>query len=218
MANIATLEDVKTYLRYPNPSDTSSDDAAIQWFMNAADEVIKFECGDILPQVYDEMHDGGEFSITTWRKPILRVMNVEEGWGWIDYELDFQEVNANPKVTGMFGYSIDNYETGIISRRSFGNVNIPFMWGTKNIHVVYEAGETNVPGNVFLADLELIAHWWQNSQLRAVALAGTNVAYDAVEGALYSRDTESGVQNINIGVPYRILEMIKGHRHDPFFA
>jgi hypothetical protein len=69
-----------------------------------------------------------------------------------------------------------------------------------------------------LAELELIAHWWQNSQLRAVAMAGTNIGYDTVEGAIYSRDTESGTQNMNIGVPYRILEMLNSHRHLPIIA
>jgi hypothetical protein len=51
-----------------------------------------------------------------------------------------------------------------------------------------------------------------------MSVAGANMAYDAVEGALYSRDTESGTQNINVGVPYRILEMLKSYRHMPFIA
>lgn len=218
MGNIVTLTEVKTHLRIPNPSQASTDDTALQWFINAADEVIKFECDDILPQLYTENHDGGDFYLFTWHVPVLEVLNVEEGWGWINYELDFAEVNAPPQATSMFAYSIDDPDTGQISRRSAGNVQIPFRPGTGNIQIQYRAGENAIPGNVFLAELELIAHWWQNSQLRGVTMSGLNLQYDTTVGALYSRDTESGIQNINIGVPYRILELIKGHRHRPIIA
>jgi hypothetical protein len=118
----------------------------------------------------------------------------------------------------MFGYSIDSYEAGLISRRSAGNVNIPFVPGQANIHVSYTAGLEAVPPSIELAALELIAHWWQNSQLRAAAMGGVNISYDATLGQQYSRDTESGTQNINIGVPFRILEMLKPNRRRPIIA
>lgn len=218
MANIVTLEQVKTHLRYPNPSQPGGDDVALQWFIAAADEVIEFECEDILPHSHDEFYDGGNYSIHLRHLPLLQVQNVEEGWGWINYELDYVEVNSPPDVTSMFAYSIESYPNGEISRRSAGNVQIPFRPGDGNIHIQYTSGKSAVPGVIFLAELELIAHWWQNSQMRAAALAGTNVAYDAVAGTVYTRDTETGDQNLNIGVPYRILEMIKSQRHMPFFA
>ena len=216
--NIVSLANVKAWLRYPNPIQASSDDTALQWVINAADEVIEFETEIIVPKLYDEHYDGGDYTIHLRNLPLLSVENVEEGWGWINYELDYVEVNSPGAVFSMFAYSIDNYENGVISRRTAGNVNIPFHAGEANIRVQYTAGHANVPGVIFLAELELIAHWWQNSQLRAVALAGTNVSYDAVAGAIYTRDTEAGDQNINIGVPYRILEMVKSYRHRPIIA
>jgi hypothetical protein len=218
VANIVTLVQVKTHLRYPNPSGASPDDAAIQWFIDAADEVVEFECDDILPKRHTEFYDGGNTSIFLRNRPLLSVQNVEEGWGWLNYELDYQEVNSPAPVFSLYAYSIDNYQMAQISRRSAGNVVIPFRPGQGNIKVDYTTGEQKIPGTVFLAELELIAHWWQNSQLRAMSVAGSNMAYDAVEGALYSRDTESGNQNINIGVPLRILEMLKSHRHTPIIA
>ena len=218
MTNIVQLSDVRRHLRFPNPDQPNSEDESLQWFINAADEVIEFECDDILPKLLSEHYDGGDYIIHTRHVPILEVLNVEEGWGWINYELDFVDVNSPAPTTSMFAYSIENTEEGQISRRSAGNVQIPFIPGTGNIFIQYKAGEATVPGNVFLAELELIAHWYQNSQLRAVAMAGTNVGYDTVAGQIYSRDTESGVQNINIGVPYRILEMLKAHRHRPIIA
>jgi hypothetical protein len=218
-ANIVSLADVKTHLRYPageinGPSD---DDAALQKFINAADEVIKFECDDILPKLYNEYFDGGDYSIWLRHIPLLSVENVQEGWGWINFDLDYVEVNS-PGPFSLYAYSIDDYPNGEISRRSAGNVQIPFRPGASNIQVQYRAGTEHIPGNVLLGELELIAHWWDNSQLRAMTVAGANLAYDAVSGAAYSRDTETGVQNINIGVPERILELIKAHRHRPIIA
>lgn len=211
-ANIVSLADVRAHLRFPNPAMPSDSDTALQGFIDAADEVIKFECGDILPQMYSEHYDGANYRIVLRHAPILEVMNVEEGWGWINYELDFAEVNSPAAATSMFAYSIDSYESAVISRRSAGNVQIPFRAGTDNIFIQYKAGEHDVPGNVRLAELELIAHWWQNSQQRGISLSGGSLAYDAVQGAIFSRDTETGLQSINLGVPYRILELIKSHR------
>lgn len=218
MANIVTLQQVKTHLRYPSPTVASDDDVALQIFIEAVDEVIRYECDDIMPKLYSERHDGGQYKIFTYHVPILDVKNIQEGWGWITYDLDYQDANTDAASTSMFGYGIDNPEAGEISRRTVASVPIPFIPGEKNIFIQYTAGEAKVPGNITLAALELVAHWWQNSQLRAVALAGTNIAYDAVAGQAYTRDTESGTQNLNIGVPFRILEMIKGHRHRPIIA
>lgn len=218
MTNIVTLEQVKTHLRYPNPSSSSPDDGALQIFINAADECIEFECDDILPKLFKEQYDGGNCLIFLHHRPVLEVLNVEEGWGWINFELDYVEVNAPAQVNSLYAYSIDNYEYAQISRRSAGNVLLPFRPGEGNIQVVYRAGQDPIPGSIILGELELIAHWWQNSQLRGVTMAGANLGYDTVTGQLYSRDTESGNQNLNVGVPYRILELIKPQRHMPFFA
>ena len=217
IVSIVSLTDVRTHLRYPNPTAPTTDDSALQRFINAAGEVISFECNEVVPATHSEFYDGGDYSIWLRHHPIISVDNIEEGWGWTNYELDYVQVNA-PVTTTMFAYSIDNPETGEITRRSGGNVNIPFMHGVSNIHVIYTAGRENVPAAIQLASLELIAHWWQNSQLRAAALAGTNVSYDAVQGTTYTRDTESGTQNLNIGVPMRILEMLKPFRRDPIIG
>ena len=218
MANIVSLTDVKTHLRYPTPTQPHADDPAIQKFINAADAVVEFECDDILQHTHDEYYDGGDCEVWLRHTPLITVQNVEEGWGWINYELDYVESNSPGAVFSMFAYSVDGHEFGKITRRTAGNVVIPFRPGTDNIRVQYVTGEPNIPGNVILAELELIAHWWQNSQLRAMTVAGANLSYDVVTGSAYSRDTESGVQNVNIGVPMRILELLKSHRHRPIIA
>lgn len=215
--SIVGLAEVKTHLRYPAPSSPHSDDTALLKFISAADEVIRFECDDVLPKAYTEYYDGGDYTIFMRHTPLINVRSVMEGWGWTNFPLDYVEVNSPPPYS-LYAYSVDSYENSTISRRSAGNVQIPFRAGSSNIFVDYVAGEENLPGNVVLAELELIAHWWQNSQLRSVAMSGSDISYDSVSGQAYSRDTESGVQNLNIGVPMRILELIKTHRRRPIIA
>lgn len=217
-SGIASLADVKAHLRYPNPGQPNADDNALQGFIDAADACIRFECDDVLPTLHSERHDGGGFKIYTHHRPILEVKNIEEGWGWRVFELDYQDANQDPSDTTMFGYSVNNFETGEIGRRSVASVPIPFIPGEKNIFIQYVAGFQTAPANIVLALKELVTHWWQNSQLRGATMAGANLTYDSVQGTVYTRDTESGVQNMNIGIPYRILELIKANRRMPIIA
>lgn len=214
MSVLVTLVDVKQHLRIPVTNST--EDYALQGFIDAAEDVIKTECGDILPRHYDENYDGGRPVIYLRHRPVLSVENVEEGWGWYNYELDFQEVNTQP-AGSMFAYSIDSTDAGTISRRSAGNVMIPFVKGEKNIRVTYTAGRQRVPGSVRLAALELIAHWFQGSQLRSSAVNAAGQAYDAIEGERYSRGG-SDITGMNYGVPYRILELLKPFRRLPIIG
>jgi hypothetical protein len=217
---IVTLTDVKTHLRYPKPTQPHPDDAALVKFIAAADEVIEFECDDVIPKTFSERYDGGDTSIFLWNLPVLSVQTVEESWGYVGYQLDFVDPGT-AGGTSMFAYSLDLPEVGQITRRSAANIVIPFQPGSQNIFVQYTTGRAATAGDIVLAELELIAHWWQNSQLRSGSTgagAPNEAAYDATTGANYSRDTESGTQNINIGVPDRILELIKGKRHLPFIA
>lgn len=207
---IVSLQDVLAHLRYP-PNETV-DDAALQGFILAATNVIQNECSQVVPQQFDEYYDGGNFAISTRNTPILSVINVEEGWGWTNYELTYVQVNAI-QATNIFAYSIDDPAIGLISRRSGGNVNIRFMRGTANIRITYVAGRDNVPGALRLAALELIAHWWQGSQLRTTQYQSPG--YDATN-IDFSR-TLGGVE-FNTGIPYRVLELIRPYRHLPFIG
>jgi hypothetical protein len=213
MADVVYLADVKQHLRIP-PANTQ-EDYGLQGFIYAAEDVIRQECGDILPRHYDELYDGGGYMLYLRHRPILSVENVEEGWGWYNWELDFQQVNTVP-AGAMFAYSIDAPEAGRISRRSAGNVNIPFVPGVKNIRVWYTAGRDSIPGAIRLAALELIAHWWQASQLRAVQNNVGEQSYDATEGERYSRAPD--FVGINYGVPFRIIELLKPYRRLPIIG
>jgi hypothetical protein len=167
-----------------------------------------------VPTSYEEYYDGGGNYIYLRHKPILSVENIEEGWGWWDYELDYQQVNTVP-AGSMFAFSIDSPEAGGISRRSAGNVCIPFVPGVKNIKVNYTAGLPAVPPSVRLAALEIIAHWWSNSQMRAMANTNAYQSFDQMNEE-FTRTT--GTISINSGLPYRVLELLKKHRHLPIIG
>lgn len=207
---IVSLDDVLAHLRYT--PDNTADDAQLTGFMTAATNVIQHECGQVVPQQFDEYYDGGDYAISLRNVPILSVANVEEGWGWTNYELTYVQVNSQ-RATEIFAYSIDDPTLGIISRRSGGNVNIRFMNGSGNIRVTYTAGRPEVPGALRLAALELVAHWWQGSQMRALQYQSNG--YDALD-VDFSR-TLGGTQ-FNSGVPYRVLELIRPYRHTPFIG
>lgn len=213
MADLVTLSDVKQHLQIP-PTNTTYD-YQFQGFIYACEDVIRAECGDIMPRHYDEYYDGGNYVLYLRHRPILSIENVEEGWGWLNHELDYQQVNTVP-AGNVYAYSIDAPEAGAISRRSAGNVVIPFVPGMKNIRVIYTAGRQTIPGTIRLASLELIAHWFQSSQLRSVAANAGEQAYDAVEGERYSRAPDAA--GLNYGVPYRILELLKPYRHLPIIG
>jgi len=208
MASIVTLSDVKAHLRYPTAN--TADDVAIQGFINAAGDVIEAECGIVIAKLYDETYDGGGTSIWLRHLPVISVENLEEGWGFTNYELTQVPPNSVP-ATSMFAYSIDQALTGKLSRRSAGNTVIPFVSGSSNIHCTYTAGRTIVPGAIRLATLELVAHWWQGSQQRSMGSGGSGT-YDATN-VDYSRALNA--TPLNQGVPYRIIELLKPFRRAP---
>ena len=212
MADIVTLADVRAHLRYPT-SDTL-DDVAIQGFISAADEVIIREVGHVLPKMYSETFDGGDTTIYVENVPILSVQDVTESWGYLNYTLAQVQVGTVP-APNMFAYSVDVPLTGEITRRSAGNVAVPFMPGDSNISITYTAGRKSIPGNVRLAALELIAHWWQNSQQRGAGGSMSEYSYDSTNTD-FTRTT--GMSAINQGVPYRILELLKPHRRQPIIG
>lgn len=213
-ADIITLAQAKTHLRIP-PADTADDDAIQNVFIPAITDVIRAECGDVIPIEYDENYDGGDFSISVRHVPVLSVSLVQEGWGWTNYELDYVQVNSD-NATSMFAYSLDNKDSGTFTRRTAGNVNIQFMNGADNIRIIYTAGRSAIPGAVLLAALELLAHWWRGSQQRAAQYQESG--YDTVDVAQPTSGAAGGLIGINIGIPYAVLELLRPYRHSPYIG
>ena len=214
MAGIVTLDQVRAHLRYP-PADTA-DDLHLQIYIDAADEVMRRETGNNVPQLFDESYDGGETSIFLWNTPIISIESIEEGWGFATFELDYVQANS-PVVSTQYAYSIESEQDGYITRRSSGNVVVPFVPGTGNIRVVYTAGRNPVPPIIQLAELELIAEWWQGAMQRS-AQQTSQYGYAAIDQDMARSGPAAGVVMPTYGVPYRILEMIKPYRAAPIIG
>lgn len=210
LTSIASLTTVKTYLRIPNPSQASADDTTIQLLMNAAQEAIEREVGHIVEKrIRTERYDGGACELWLREIPVLYVVRVQEGWGYYDWELDDQEVNTITALS-IWSYSLDNAKEGLITRRSAGNVQVPFVRGRNNVVVDYVVGRTEMPPNAVLAFCELVSIWYRQSQMRmggGAARALEGLPYNA-QNADFTR--ASGDSSINLGVPDAIIEMLKG--------
>jgi hypothetical protein len=203
MTNICTLEQIRQHLQIPI-ADTAFD-LEIQFLMDSADEVIRSECGEILPQTYDETYSGGTQIIFLNHVPVIAVEGIVEGAGFINYDLD--NVQSPSVGSGsMFAYSIDNPDTGQISRRTAGNVLTRFTPGESNIRVTYSAGMIPIPANLKLAESELVAHWFRNTQQRGSSTGG-RFGYDVT--------SEAPQMLLLAGVPTRILELIRPNRRMP---
>jgi len=211
---IAELADVKTYLRIPQ-TNTIDDQVLTDVFMPAAQQVVEREIGHIVKKtIRGERYDGGGSEIYLRNLPVLYIENVQEGWGYYNWNLDDQEVNTQPALS-IWAYSLDIPQEGLVSRRGPGNVLYPFVWGRNNIRVDYVVGREVMPQNAVLAFCELVGWWYRQSQLRTSVQpsAGFN---PSMLDQNYSRTT--GEESVNMGVPESIIELLKPNRRRPIIG
>lgn len=213
ITEIASLASVKQFLRIPNPDQANADDATIQMLMDAATAAIEREVGHVVRKnITAERHSGGTAEIFLREVPVLQVRNVEEGWGYYNWELDDQEVNSQVALS-IWAYSLDDPVSGWLTRRAAGNVLTPFVRGRNNIRVDYVVGREVLPVNAELAFCTLVSMWYRNTQLRTNN--GGSAVFNAVDQDFDRRD---GTEGANYGVPTFIIEMLKNDRRDPIFA
>jgi hypothetical protein len=216
ITEIASLSVVKQYLRIP-VGQALADDSTITIMMRAAQEAVERELGHIVAKtIRAERHDGGKCEIWLRELPVLYVSNIEEGWGYYDQELDDQEVNQIPALS-IWAYSLDDPKEGLVTRRSQGNVTIPFVIGRNNVRADYVVGRNEIPANAELAFCELVSFWYRNSQLRAAASVATpSGSGQTAFGAINADFTRSqGETSFNAGIPSGILELLKPDRRRP---
>lgn len=216
MAILVSLTEMKTYLRYPTPTAVHPDDFMINEFMASATDVIRRECGDVVQTSYDEWYAGGDCQILLRHVPVYSVTQVEENWGFTNYILTAQPGDTAASATSLWAYSLDQPRQGVITRRSVGNVMIPFVWPTRgdNIRVQYIAGRDVVPGAIRHAYMDLVAWWWQNAMQRSYNQGGGSPAGGGFDSAV----PDSAMTGYNAGVPYRILEILRGERRTPIIG
>lgn len=220
ITEIAPLATVKQYLRIPDPDEANADDATIQMMMGAAQLVVERELGHIVAKkITAERHNGGRTALFLRELPVLYVENVQEGWGYYDWDLDDQEVNQIPALS-IWSYSLDIPKEGYLTRRSAGNVNIPFVSGVNNVRVDYVVGRETVPANAALAFCELVSFWYRNSQLRAANSAGTlgegaQTAFGAINT---DTDRKDGSESSFAGIPEGILLLLRPNGRRPIIG
>jgi hypothetical protein len=156
---------------YVPATDRVHDSKLTEW-ITALAPLIENLTGPIIPKTYDEWYGGGHATISLRHKPsfgygtepVLNLMAASEYRGPIEYNL---AIVANPAQGSIYSCQL-NAELGIVVRRTAGGGVMPF-WrdpehGDQSVHIVYEAGQSNVPGNVKMAAIETLKWWWDATQ------------------------------------------------------
>lgn len=165
------LVDLETVKRYPGMSIPANDrhvDTRLTDFILAVQPLIEHVTGPILPTIFEEWHDGGQDylqlrhppSVGYGTTPVLDLIACSEYNGPIEWSLAGV---ASPDQGQMYSYQLDT-RLGRVVRRTAGGGVQPFPYMPQSIHVVYRAGQSEVPRNVRLAVCESVRLYWQTVQ------------------------------------------------------
>lgn len=134
--------------------------------------------------------NGAYVELPYW--PVLSVISVKEWWGIAGPHLLSEQTPDH----NIDGFQLDAGR-GKLIRVFPGLVQRPWFPGSRSIEVQWIAGYNPIPADWKVATLEMIAHWWHNSQQtqRVNVRAGSDGA-DQVAAGLWS------------GVPLRISELL----------
>ncbi|MFC1410507.1 hypothetical protein ACEZCY_14710 [Streptacidiphilus sp. N1-12] len=199
---IVDLASVKAHLNMP-PGD-SSQDAELQGFILAAGDVARNIVGPVVAESHTQYFSGGTPTVVVDWTPLASVQSVTEYYGQSGYVLTEQPLGAQ---TTAFAFTVD-YDTGQISRRTFGGEAARFAIGDKNIKVMYTAGRGGAVGwAVRLGTLELIRHLWQLTQQGGRPRL--------TRGGL---DSDSPGIPTGFAIPTRVLELWQGDKRPPGIA
>lgn len=191
------LTDVKAQL---NITSTTYD-AELQGFLDAAGDVVLEFIGDIPTTVYTENYDGGDVSIYLRHRPVLTITTMTEVVGNVVYTLTSQPPGSS---VDAWGYSIDDADAGKVVRRSAAGQPWRFTPGIGNITVTYSAGRSVLPASVRMAVLLITEHMWEQTQRGQGAGRAVPGAVDADVG--YGPNKYS--QAMEMLAPYRKAPVI----------
>lgn len=199
---VVDLASVKAHLNIT--VDNPARDAELQGFILAAGELARDVVGPLLPEQHTEFFDGGTSTIVPDWLPLSSAQSVTEFYGLSQFPLTEQPLGAQETA---FSFTVD-YDTGQITRRTFGGEPARFAAGTKNIKVVYTAARGGpIPWSVRLGSLELIRHLWQLTQQGGLQRVGMPAV-----------DAESGRVPTGFAVPQRVRELWQPYKRPPGIA
>jgi uncharacterized phiE125 gp8 family phage protein len=191
---IVTLAEAKARVR-----KTGSDkDAEITALVEAAQVVVEHYVGPVVSRQVTEVVDGGRGTIILAERPVLSVTRVRE------YASATSYTDLTLHVPGgvvAAGYRLDA-TAGLLYRLAGGASGL-FPSGLGNVEVVYTVGRSPVPENVRQAALELVAHWWNWSQIQQ----GSGGAI----GAIVGEEEIVTVGGLGYAVPNRVLGLLTPH-------
>lgn len=205
---LVSLEDLKDYLNIQ--AGSRERDAKLIRFIEAVTPMIEQITGPIIPKVYDEWHDGGSNIIELLRKPatgfgtspVLTLIAASEYRGPIEYPL---ALIASPVFGSIYSLFL-NSDMGTVTRRSAGGSTIAFFPGREQVHIIYQAGQSVTPPNVYEATLELLRVNYVTTQQTGT---GRQTVADAQDG------TQTGS---NFFFPAGVRRMLDPTRRSPSFA
>lgn len=184
------LDELKDHLNKTTPGTV--DDAELLRFIDAVIPVIEHLVGPVLPRTVTEVYDGGTTTLSLRSYPVLAVTRVREYSG-----PSYAELEAHALGASTDGYVLDA-GAGLLSRGWGG----PFLYGRRNVEVVYEVGRDPIEEDIRLAAKELVAHWWGWSQVGRAA--------GGALGALQGDGDELAPTTAGLGyaIPNRVKQML----------
>lgn len=203
LTQIIDLASTKDYLRIPL-TDTTRDNA-LHGFIYATSEVVRDFCGPFLAEQHTQWYDGGSAHIVPDWLPLISVQSVTEYYGLSAFSITEQPLGTQQNA---FGFTVD-YQTGQLTRRTFGGEAAYWARGAKNVKVVYTAGrEGPLPWSVRLGALEMVRHLYQMTQ------QGGRPKFNS--SAL---DSEGGPSvPTGFAVPQRVVELLSTYQRPPGIA
>lgn len=195
-ATYIDLTEAKEWLRFTGTATTY--DPNLQRIIDMACTQIQTHIGrPAAAQTFVERHDGwsGEYIMLS-QSPFLSLNYCKEWQSSGGLVLLPESTPANP----VDGIQID-YSTGRLMRTFAGySWPRPFFPGSRNIEISYVAGFNPIPADIWMATIELIAHWWNMAQVGRGSARGQQES-DATDGLW------QGMPNriVNLINPYRLI-------------
>ena len=164
---VDVIEDVMPWLQFP-PEDeqalTTSDMMKLELLTDMTCQWVQRKLGQpIAPTSFYARVDGwtgwnGAYVMLPYY-PVLEILEVNEWWG-ISGPHPLAEQTPTHDIDG---FNLE-YTTGRLTRVFPGLVQKPWFPGTRNIEIAWIAGWNPMPADWKVATLEMIAHWWRNTQ------------------------------------------------------
>jgi hypothetical protein len=209
LRQLVSLTEVKRLLNIPDNDHVH--DAELVGLIEDVQPLIEERTGPIIPQRYDEWYEGGHSTISLRHKPsfgfgttpLLKVLAVSEYRGPIEYNLAIVPTPTQGSVYSEMTHD----ELGLIVRRTAGG-GTGNWWHDpshpqQSVHVIYQAGQEQVPRNVGRAAREAIRWWWM-----------TTIAIG--KGRETQADAEPQLPMVSL--PYHVVAMLSPTRRHPSLA